>query len=387
MKINHSYIINMLCKKKKKTKKEIFLKEMNLYYNDTEQVFDFMLKNTILDVEYLISCNSEDYIDYKVLGTRCDCGRKIEEHENKVNLYVIRDEFKQFYSEMNVKYTDQDPCWQNNKPILDEIRDEENLVPFIGSEVSIPFGFPSWSQLVDKYSESCSENAKLGIKYNKNLGNFIECFNIIIKDTQNQKIKNQSDLKQSISKDFSLNGVDLNVENNYIDILKYDLPLIFTTNYDEILDSLGNEKYESIIFQEIEEMMSIEREKIIVHLHGSSRRTSKRQMVITKEDYENLYQNEDYSRKLQSLLGNKSILFIGYSLDDYYFMNELMKICASNRNFGSYYAFMINVDFEKLEVKIPVYYKAIKIINIKGEDIIDKISFYLSYIQNKIYFN
>lgn len=387
--LDHSYIINNLCGKKNKEKKGVFFKEVKLFYNDSDEIFKFMLTNTILDIEYMINCDGEDYEAYKIMQEKCICGERVETHENIINYYCLRTEFKQYINQINRNFIENDSSWEANKGILDEIKNEDNVVPFIGSGLSIPFGFPSWSSLVEKYSESSSMDAKAGIQYNRSQNNYVKCFDILIDDKINQKVKSEEHLKMLISKNFSMQNVKLNIRNNYSDILSMSYPLIFTTNYDEVLDSLGSDSYNSIIFKEIEEISSVEREDTIIHLHGSSRGTEKRHMVVTGKDYDDLYSVEDNKRKLQSLLGNKAIFFIGYSLDDYYFMRELIKISNSNRNFVNYYSFMINVDFEKLEHKISEYYNLIKIINIqaKGSDeIIKKIGFYLSYIKNEIYF-
>ena len=186
----------------------------------------------------------------------------------------------------------------------------------------------------------------------------------------------------------------LDDDNNYKDVINLNLPLIITTNYDDNIDIAGRDRYSSILFKDIEDIRSVENDNVIIHLHGYAKNIAKSSMVVTKEDYEELYEDEKSMRKLQSLLGNKAILFIGYSLDDYYFMDELIKICEANKGFSEYYAFMINVSQTELKSYMPDYYNMIKIISIDisetdsgkfNEEVINRIRSYLRYINNNLY--
>lgn len=101
---------------------------------------------------------------------------------------------------------------------------------------------------------------------------------------------------------------------------------MLTTNYDLILESFerDNKKYRSIDSLEdfdsnFQRLFRIDGLQNIIHLHGSI--NDENSIVISKSKYNEVYEKEEYIRKLSALFGTKEIIFIGFSFADEYIQN------------------------------------------------------------------
>lgn len=104
--------------------------------------------------------------------------------------------------------------------------------------------------------------------------------------------------------------------------------VIFTTNIDRVLEwkSVKEPPIEILDRQKVE-AAQLQRDKTppptILYLHG--RVGDKQNIVFTREQYDNFYKNAENEAKLRTLhsfLTTKAFLFIGFSLDDDYFVEQ-----------------------------------------------------------------
>lgn len=102
--------------------------------------------------------------------------------------------------------------------------------------------------------------------------------------------------------------------------------VVFTTNIDKVLEwkSVKDTAIDILDTQKVESA-ELQREEnpspTIIYLHG--RVGDKQHIVFTREQYDNFYKNHENEAKLRTLqafLTTKSFLFIGFSLDDSYFV-------------------------------------------------------------------
>jgi hypothetical protein len=108
--------------------------------------------------------------------------------------------------------------------------------------------------------------------------------------------------------------------------------IIFTTNIDRVLEwkSVKEPPVEQLNRQNVEfaQLQADENPSpTIFYLHG--RIGDNENIVFTRNQYDDFYknhQNEAKLRTLQAFLTTKSFLFIGFSLDDAYFVEELKTI-------------------------------------------------------------
>lgn len=384
-------VLNRFCFQKQKVNSDFYVNEISYYFSNAEKLFFEMVQMTFFDISYCIECEDELY-SFTFFEDKCLCGKKVSDHQNVIKLYSIKKDVKTFISSRNRdKLARSSKSWENNQLVLDELKKDGRIVPFVGSGLSTPYGFPDWPSLVKQMGKYGSQDAQSGVNYFLSRRDYLGCFDAILSDEENQIIKDDFDLKKKVSEVFSIRSIDLNKDSNYFDLVDMGYPLIITTNYDGIIDEIGRDYYKSVIFKNVEDVKSLENLPVIVHLHGLAGFQDKLSMVVTREDYESIYDKDVYKRKIQSLLGNKTILFLGYSLDDYFFMNELMRVCEANAGFVDYYAFMINVDYNLLHQRIPDYYQKIKIISLEmnlpvsSDEVIDRIRLYLKYIDNSLF--
>ena len=108
--------------------------------------------------------------------------------------------------------------------------------------------------------------------------------------------------------------------------------LVFTTNIDDVLEwkSVKDERI-SILDTQTDEFAELQRNEIkspiLFYLHG--RVTDKRNIVFTRKQYEEFYDRQRNKAKLGALvsfLTRKPFLFIGFSLEDPYFVEQLKYI-------------------------------------------------------------
>ncbi len=196
------------------------------------------------------------------------------------------------------------------------------LVVFVGAGVSCNVsGMPSWITLVEKMAEAIGYSKCFNCKHQKD-GCKETCFFV-----NDFSIDEFLKIPQYVfNKDNGKLYNQILMENiKYIDV---DAPLSFavfdinpvhiiTTNYDTLLESSKNvfcEQYDVIVHDK--DLLNAEKSKYIIKMHGD---LSQPETIILKEqDY------LDYSQKhvlielfVKSLLADHTILFLGYSLNDY----------------------------------------------------------------------
>ena len=103
---------------------------------------------------------------------------------------------------------------------------------------------------------------------------------------------------------------------------------VITTNYDKLFESLAGEKDCQSITPGLLVPRSEARIKVF-HVHGSI--DAPNNMVVTAKDYYNFINTESYfSRKLNTILHENTVVILGYSLSD----NDLKAIISSYKGFS-----------------------------------------------------
>lgn len=110
--------------------------------------------------------------------------------------------------------------------------------------------------------------------------------------------------------------------------------MIFTTNYDDLIERTYREKNQRpiVIVENLEFAFSREKDIKIIKLCGDVSRPNS--IVVTKRDF-NVFANSHSGvlDKLRNVLETKTILFIGYSMNDP-FINQIWDVI--NYSFGGY---------------------------------------------------
>jgi len=141
--------------------------------------------------------------------------------------------------------------------------------------------------------------------------------------------------------------------------------LLVTTNIDLVLQVAYQEHHQvKILDTQSPEFAEVQRDwsparPTVLHLHGHI--DNKVNVVFTKSQYDDFYNKEKNKAKietLRNLFTQRTVLFIGYSLDDLFVLKELEKVnLIYEGGAGSYYVLI--KESEKNNPNIPSYVEKI----------------------------
>ncbi|MDF2612257.1 MAG: hypothetical protein K0S71_43 [Clostridia bacterium] len=190
---------------------------------------------------------------------------------------------------------------------------KRRLILFIGAGISSSVSLPSWNNLINELGgklgyepevfKMLGDNIELseyyGLKQEKCLENIKKYFDSIVGIEVEQKVK-ESKIYEAITK----LGVDR----------------IYTTNFESLIEDAYKIHYPAQAIHTIYDLKSLNDSKEgaveIIKLHGDLKVVD--DMVLTQSSY---FKRYDFENSLDILLRsdllNKSVLFIGYSFNDY----------------------------------------------------------------------
>jgi len=276
---------------------------------------------------------------------------------------------------------------------LKELIADGKVIPFVGAGVSMDVKskesnksiFPSWTdlliQLADELQKFGKENEKehilSSLKVEKDYLSIADDIKEFFPTDKfyNKALKEIFDIKKEEIDDNSLGLARA--------IWSLGQKLIITTNYDKILhwasSTPDNTKYWDIqaIYEQASSLRDGVHRDTVWHIHGHIDNIDN--IVLTTDSYNRLYNNSSDAEfktalsTLQNYLSQKSFLFIGYSLEDKFFVDELIKVCDTFGNSHSEHYILLHKDRELnslLEKKIiPIHYEDY------GQPLIDKIKY------------
>ncbi|PFD98944.1 SIR2 family protein [Bacillus sp. AFS023182] len=271
------------------------------------------------------------------LNDPCDfCEQSISEASLHpiLELFKLEKEFKRMVEikqeEVLKKYIQED--YMENYLLLKERVNK--LVPFLGAGVSIPLGLPSWSGLIWNMRESLStSDDKEEFEGLINDGDFLGALDYIrdYSPTLNHIDRIKTQISTKVKLDLKYNVDDS--KHNIKDIINLASDFILTTNYDNALISYRDTAKDGYItpvpvndIEDLQEQFD-EGQKQVIHFHGMADRKST--MIVTKDDYEELYANEKTKGILNGIMSGKYLVFIGFSFNDAYFADLYTKIKGS----------------------------------------------------------
>ncbi|WP_136255995.1 SIR2 family protein [Onishia niordana] len=219
------------------------------------------------------------------------CGQKSEENISKadeiLDLFSNRDRFKR----------------------LKEIYDRGAVTPFVGAGMSMPSGYPGWTDfLKEVYKDTELEK---------------DLFDSLIEGGEFEEVA------ELLNDDLSPAGFSERVESSFgvlrdVEGCVRKLPYVFnsaviTTNFDNVLDRVYKKSPsgpfdEKLLASEGQELPKLlgEGEKVLVKLHGKANKLKSR--VLTKSEYDDCYRDEGELEKVIEALSTRTLLFLGCSL-------------------------------------------------------------------------
>lgn len=276
------------------------------------------------------------------------------------------------------------------------------VIPFVGAGVSRsiekkdkdsakPFNplFPSWKEFLVSASKKLR-----GEKDFPKAKDVIKLINLSEPDYLKSAEVAKNSLKTKLWNDLLNESFKVNEDKADLNTLKYPQAvwklgsnLIYTTNIDNVLEwkSVIDRRVERLDvqideFAELQQNESIE-SPTVVYLHGHI--SSKSSIVFTKTQYEDFYDKLNNEAKLQALrtfLTNHTFLFLGFSLDDPYFLRQLDYVHKIYNGAASSFYILIP-EWEKDNKNIPDFVKIITFSNFR-ESLFEKIDELIKYAKS-----
>ncbi|WP_046227307.1 ABC-three component system protein [Paenibacillus dauci] len=225
---------------------------------------------------------------------------------------------------------------------------KNNIVPFVGAGLSMPFGIPDWGDLIreitSKYAIDDLEFVKLAVEKDLNRYDYWHAISVLKQYTDVQEEDIQEYITTTI-KQRSKKNIDDSI-HNYSDLKNMNFKLFLSTNYESILHKHLDCELDPILLKDIDfNTQTLFNDKRVCQLHGTISNSGS--IVISEESYRELYNNKKYENILRLITGTKKILFLGFSFDDQ-FIRTLIK---EHKDFfkGKHYIILPDPSIEKIK--------------------------------------
>lgn len=239
---------------------------------------------------------------------------------------------------------------QGNAKRYADLRDavaRRQVVPLVGSGMSVPSGLPTWSGLLRRILEFTKiEPARLDELLQA--AAFEEAADLIASGTNanllNERVEH--DLRVEVS----------GLINGPVRLLPAIFPdLVITTNLDEVLEQhyhrCGCDFTHVLAGQEVARyrQMKTPTQRFLLKLHGDCRRAENR--VLLKTEYEAAYAPGSITREELSLLyRTNNLLFLGCSLGPDRTVHLVAEVAQSDKNMPKHYALLALTDSNEARV-------------------------------------
>lgn len=219
--------------------------------------------------------------------------------------------------------------------VLTELQDaylNNQLIPVLGSGLSIPFRLPSWGQLIQMAAERFikDEQETERVKALSEKYEYLKAIDVILDQgiAENQLLN----FVASAIKEAKLKTDPAYIKNNYTDLKQFTNARFLTTNYDEYLnDFIGGKEILLSEFSQIavNEFARQRYRQAIIPIHGTVSRPES--IVFSENSYKKLYDTNEFTDAFQILRHGYTFLFLGFSFDDIYFQSLFKMIIGRFR--------------------------------------------------------
>ena len=207
---------------------------------------------------------------------------------------------------------------------LIELRKEGKLIPFIGTGLSMPLGLPAFSALIDIIAVQLGYDPEV---YRLN-GNYLQLAEYYVATKGSI-----GPLRSEMDRLFDPPDESIRSSRAHGALAEMKLPLLYTTNYDRIIErafELKNKPCYTVT--NIDDMVAAPADATqIIKFHGAFSDDSS--LVLTESSYFDRLEFESaMDIKLRADMLGKSLLFAGYSLTDInirYMLYKLHKLRKS----------------------------------------------------------
>jgi hypothetical protein len=185
----------------------------------------------------------------------------------------------------------------------------KKVVLFAGAGLSVPLGLPSWSSLIGHMASELGYDPEVLVPEGADYLQIAEFYKL--------ERNTIGELSSWMDRSWQVTDDVLQKSRIHDQIVELDFPLIYTTNYDRNLERIHELKGKR--FSKIKSVLDVANAlpdaTQIVKLHGDF--DDDDSLVVTESDYfERLQFEAPLDIKFRADVLSRSILFVGYSLND-----------------------------------------------------------------------
>lgn len=237
---------------------------------------------------------------------------------------------------------------KEEQQFLDDIVDaytKDNLIPVIGSGLSVPFQFPNWAKLVKIIADAHDLSGEDRVKIDELLqkADYLGAIDELMEKAGLSEEQLQAEVAGVFSE--AKENVDLTQDSNYKDLEKMQAARFLTTNYDELLYDIAGGHFVELkdIGEGKIESNTLCRDryrKAVFPIHGEISHPER--IVFSRSSYEALYETDAFEASFLFLRASYTFLFIGFSFDDYYIQSLFDKVIGKGHLRQSHYILFAN---------------------------------------------
>lgn len=205
----------------------------------------------------------------------------------------------------------------------------DSLVLFVGAGMSMPLKFPSWTDLILNILKDIDEDGPFNFSYYLKQANYIDVFKVLDELERNGYVPK---VKKALHKQITPIKFEEPQLNKHKKLWEF-CDKIITTNYDKVLEKVMPEGIEAYSNgNEFQQSKSIQGSPFLYKIHGDI--TNPNTCILFESDYKKLYNDTSDLQTLKSFLLNKTILFIGFSLDDPFVTRQMEHITTLYKGYN-----------------------------------------------------
>ena len=230
------------------------------------------------------------------------------------------------------------PLWYDQEyfRVFKEDYDHENASPvlFVGSGLSIGAGFPNWPDLLIRLKKEFDDLVKLKPDFDVSFDDklekrkFAEAGEILKKAFSDHKV-HKTVWRRILHEIFTDSQCIARRPDTLRTLCSLKWKRIITTNYDRLIELAYENEYKEELkvyhpWQARFDKATRDDDKYLLKIHGDIRDDHSK-IVLTTDEYEELYKRKDFRDVLIKILDTASVvLFLGFSYEDQY-LKELYK--------------------------------------------------------------
>ena len=208
---------------------------------------------------------------------------------------------------------------------------------FVGAGISAESGLPTWHSFLSPFLEDIDISIKEG-----------DDLPLLAQYVVNHNIGNRNILAEAICDTF---GKEYPTNDYHKILSNFHVNTVWTTNYDNLLEkAFSDRKPRTIISEDTLVNPYHPQELEIIKLHGDAKYAAKG-IVLTKDDYNNyLYSKPMLAQRLREAIINRSLLFLGYSYQDYNIQNIMAQAAyMKEHKTNSHYILLCEIEKKRKE--------------------------------------